>query len=759
MKAKWRYGVFISILGFLILIFGISLLYYLSLKKKLNLSGACPDRISIDTAGNLYLVANGRLFCFSTTGGLILKGEDSHPLSDLSVSSGEKIYTITTKGSVVVFDKKGQEITGFSLRGVEGKDYLIEYDPINETLYVLNEATGVIQKYSHDGVLLASYDNPKERGLVRPRDLAIIGDKIYICDTENHRIQIFSHDLRPIDAIWFVNQPFPIPICVAEDEKGVLYVASINEMGTCGVVYKVKGKEFVGILEIEHTSDGPSIEVKGPGITTIQIEKALIMPWGLASLDEKLYIFDKKNLGLYTLNLITNEISSISIPIFEEFKFSSRFCVLYKTLALPSLVFLFIGILLLWIIIETAIKVKRREQTILTGLGTTHRYPGAFGLSHIGIMRIVLVLLIIVDVLFFKDLSSNIFLLIPSSLMDTLPDSLIAFVKCSVVSLPMISLLLPVFIWKIRLPKTFTILSLTFAISSSCPSVVKCGGILNIFHRSMNTDLQIAFGFLNSYLLIALNLLFFKYYFQRARYRRFLFFLKDEGLVIYSYRETFFVAWKDIKRLTKKIGKVEGISLAWKGGSVHFDDLISDFRRLADQVKKMANVEIQEIGPQTFRKGIKEYWPKTLPSVGLGLVLNFVLIYTLFNLGASRFIIGQDIEEITSTSIAMSGILGGIVGFTFAYVWRGDKRWIAWMEGVILSGITWFFLVYIFIPIEKPFPFSLEGKLTYSSVLQLLKRPQDDWVFVTIGLLKGIGFASLVGAGTLLWRRIFDRSI
>ena len=86
-----------------------------------------------------------------------------------------------------------------------------------------------------DGQLKKSWGEPGKTApghFHLPHSLIVANDKVYVCDRENHRLQVFSLDGESLDIWTDIQRPMDISI----DHDGVFYVSegSVNEVfGTC----------------------------------------------------------------------------------------------------------------------------------------------------------------------------------------------------------------------------------------------------------------------------------------------------------------------------------------------------------------------------------------------------------------------------------------------------------------------------------------------------------------------------------------------
>ncbi len=121
----------------------------------------------------------------------------------------------------------------------------------------------------------------------KPMAVTVTGDKIYISDTNNKRVQIFDYAGNPLKTFGsWGNGPgqFQFPYGLAVDSKGVVYVADLYN----GSISKFDGNgKYLGLFAEQKASDN-----------------ILTSPAGLAIKDDRVYVTDVKQdtLKIFDLN-------------------------------------------------------------------------------------------------------------------------------------------------------------------------------------------------------------------------------------------------------------------------------------------------------------------------------------------------------------------------------------------------------------------------------------------------------------------------
>jgi DNA-binding beta-propeller fold protein YncE len=135
-----------------------------------------------------------------------------------------------------------------------------------------------------------------EQPLVKPMDVARIGEFIYVSDTGNKQIQVFDQSGTPINVFGGQGNKegeFQFPYGIDGDEDGNVYVADLYK-GTISVFNK-KG-EFLNYF------------------TEKAEDKVITSPGGLRIVDNKLYVTDIESHRIFVFDLEGNRLAEIGEP-------------------------------------------------------------------------------------------------------------------------------------------------------------------------------------------------------------------------------------------------------------------------------------------------------------------------------------------------------------------------------------------------------------------------------------------------------------
>ena len=158
-----------------------------------------------------------------------------------------------------IFDIRGQKIRTFGSRG-DSPDQM-EYPKgvatdDTDNIYVSSEHK--LQKFTSSGGLIKCIgrEGSKEGEFNGPCGVALYDNQVYVCDRDNHRIQVFDLDLnfvRPIGSGGKGRGEFGEPHDVQFDTAGNMYVAEygnerVQVMDTSGQFIQSFGQEGEGKL-------------------------------------------------------------------------------------------------------------------------------------------------------------------------------------------------------------------------------------------------------------------------------------------------------------------------------------------------------------------------------------------------------------------------------------------------------------------------------------------------------------------------------
>ena len=163
-------------------------------------------------------------------------------------SRGELIVSEQGDYQIAVFDIRGQRIRTFGSYGDSPKQMIcprgIAIDDM-DNIYVTSQ--NKLQKFTSSGELIkcVGHRGRKEGEFMRPRGVTLYNSKVYVCDSDNHRIQVFNLDLNFIESIGSYggergefNEPYDMKF----DRDGYVYIA---DYGNARVQVLDRGGQFI----------------------------------------------------------------------------------------------------------------------------------------------------------------------------------------------------------------------------------------------------------------------------------------------------------------------------------------------------------------------------------------------------------------------------------------------------------------------------------------------------------------------------------
>lgn len=148
--------------------------------------------------------------------------------------SGEMVISESGGCRVSIFDSEGRKIQKFGSHGghLMASPAGVAIDNM-DNIYLTSEHK--LQKFTSRGELIKSAcrEGRKEGELNDPRGITIHNSKVYVCDRNNHRIQVFDQDLNFIRSIGSYGKGrgnFDAPQGIEIDTVGNIYVAEFGNM-------------------------------------------------------------------------------------------------------------------------------------------------------------------------------------------------------------------------------------------------------------------------------------------------------------------------------------------------------------------------------------------------------------------------------------------------------------------------------------------------------------------------------------------------
>ena len=147
-------------------------------------------------------------------------------------SRGEMIVSELFGHQIAIFDIRGQMIRTFGSRGDSREHVQMECPrgiAIDDMDNIYVSSINKLQKFTSSGELIkcVGQRGSKEGEFDDPRGLALHNNQVYVCDCNNHRIQVFDLDLNFIRSIGSHGKgrgEFKEPYDVKFDASGNMYI-------------------------------------------------------------------------------------------------------------------------------------------------------------------------------------------------------------------------------------------------------------------------------------------------------------------------------------------------------------------------------------------------------------------------------------------------------------------------------------------------------------------------------------------------------
>ena len=175
-------------------------------------------------------------------------------------SRGEMIVSESEGHQISIFDIRGQRIRTFGSRG--NRPEQMEYPAgvaIDDTDNIYVSSNHKLQKFTSSGKLIKcvfQHQEGNNAGCFNyPRGVSLYNNKIYMCDCDNHRIQVFDLDLnftRSISSRGKGKGKIDLPLDVKFDCSGNMYIAEkkrVQVLDSSGHFIRLFGQEGERRLE------------------------------------------------------------------------------------------------------------------------------------------------------------------------------------------------------------------------------------------------------------------------------------------------------------------------------------------------------------------------------------------------------------------------------------------------------------------------------------------------------------------------------
>ena len=143
-------------------------------------------------------------------------------------SAGEVLVAECKK--IAMFDKKGKKLRDIKMPtdksgiAIDEDDNIYVTDRGRHCLVKLNKAGEVLKTVGTRGSDHGEFNDP--------RGVAVIGDRVFVCDSDNHRLQVFTKErlefVKTIGSRGKGDEQFNTPIDITLDELGNMYVCDLG---------------------------------------------------------------------------------------------------------------------------------------------------------------------------------------------------------------------------------------------------------------------------------------------------------------------------------------------------------------------------------------------------------------------------------------------------------------------------------------------------------------------------------------------------
>ena len=150
----------------------------------------------------------------------------------VAVNSAEEVL-VTERKKIAVFDKKGKKLRDIKMPtddvdlsgiAIDEDDNIYVTDRKRHCLVKLNKASETLKTVGARGSDHGEFNDPS--------GVAVIGDRVFVCDRHNHRLQVFTKErlefVKTIGSRGEGDEHFDRPEDITQDELGNMYVSDLS---------------------------------------------------------------------------------------------------------------------------------------------------------------------------------------------------------------------------------------------------------------------------------------------------------------------------------------------------------------------------------------------------------------------------------------------------------------------------------------------------------------------------------------------------
>ena len=197
-------------------------------------------------------------------------------LYGVAVNSAKEVL-VTECEKIAAFDKKGEKLYDFELLmddvdlsgiAIDEDDNIYVTDSLQHCLVKLNKAGEILKTVGTRGRDHGEFNDP--------RGVAVIGDRVFVCDSDNHRLQVFTKErlefVKTIGSHGQGDEYFSTPEDITQDELGNMYVCDCDNNRV-----KLLNKQGEFQLSFSKKANG---QLKRPSGVCVVDQFVYVVEWG-----------------------------------------------------------------------------------------------------------------------------------------------------------------------------------------------------------------------------------------------------------------------------------------------------------------------------------------------------------------------------------------------------------------------------------------------------------------------------------------------
>ncbi len=172
-----------------------------------------PFGVAVDDDGRLWVADNGnsRVQCFTEDGEFVCMFSTNKSPSGIAYHSERLFVSDLSNDQITIYTTRGEKVQSFGGKGTANGQFISPYDvKIFNEIYVADTFNNRVQVFSIDGTWLHSFDGFIEYGMNGPNGIAITKDGcIIVVECDGHCVSMWTQFGHCIDKWKTTDESYP----------------------------------------------------------------------------------------------------------------------------------------------------------------------------------------------------------------------------------------------------------------------------------------------------------------------------------------------------------------------------------------------------------------------------------------------------------------------------------------------------------------------------------------------------------------------